>query len=228
MINPNDVEANGIFGRKTPIFEKILDEINSRKRKNKAFVVGITGIDCSGKTKFAESLEQFLIVRNYGTQLISLDDFHNPRVYRYSGEDQIENYYNKSFDIDTVIKKLLIPLNQKGIFSTRLTVLDWKTDKYEIEKEFSFHQDTIVIFEGVFLFRKELSPYIDYKILIDIPFEESLSRAKARDSKAVLKKYDEKYLPAQKRYLDEYPPLKTADIIIDNSNWEYPKVKSFC
>jgi uridine kinase len=226
MINPNDVNDTDIFGRKTPIFEKILEEINSRKQKNKAFVVGITGIDCSGKTKFAESLEQFLIARNYGTQLISLDDFHNPRVYRYSGKDQIENYYNKSFDIDTIIKKLLIPFNQKDDFSTRLTVLDWKTDKYEIEKEFSFHQDTIVIFEGVFLFRKDLSPYIDYKIFIEIPFEESLRRAKTRDIKEVFEKYNEKYLPAQKRYLEEYPPSETADMIIGNSDWENPKIKT--
>jgi len=226
MINPNDVEATGIFDRKLPIFEKILEDINIRKQKNKAFVVGITGIDCSGKTKFTESLEQFLISKDFKTQIINLDDFHNPKVYRYSGENQAENYFNKSFDIDTIIKKLLIPLNQKKAFSTRLTLLDLYTDKYEIVKEFSFYENTVVIFEGVFLFRKELSPYIDYKIFIDITFEESLRRAKTRDSKEVFKKYTEKYLPAQKRYLDEYPPLKTADIIIDNSNWEHSKIKS--
>jgi uridine kinase len=107
-----------------------------------------------------------------------------------------------------------------------LTVLDWKTDKYEIEKEFSFHQDTIVIFEGVFLFRKDLSPYIDYKIFIEIPFEESLRRAKTRDIKEVFEKYNEKYLPAQKRYLEEYPPSETADMIIGNSDWENPKIKT--
>ena len=80
-------ELLNIFDRKIPIFDKILDEINSRKQKNKAFVTGITGIDCSGKTKFAESLEQFLISKDFSTQLISLDDFHNPMVYKYSGED---------------------------------------------------------------------------------------------------------------------------------------------
>ena len=185
----------------------------------------LTATDGSGKTKFAEALEQFLTARDYRTQLINLDDFHNPKVYRYSGENQIENYYNKSFNIETIINKLLIPLNQKRIFSTRLTMLDWKTDKYEIEKEFSFHKNTIVIFEGVFLFRKELSPYIDYKIFIEIPFDESLQRAKTRDSEEVFKKYNEKYLPAQRRYLDEYPPTKIADMIINNSSWEYPKVK---
>ena len=104
-------------------------------------------------------------------------------------------------------------------------MLDWHTDKYEIEKEFSFSQDTIVIFEGVFLFKRELAPYIDYKVFIEIPLAESKNRAVIRDNEVVLGRYDEKYLPAQRRYLDEFPPAKVADMIIDNANWECPAVK---
>jgi len=40
-----------------------------------------------------------------------------------------------------------------------------------------------------------------------------------------MSKYDSKYLPAQSRYLEEYPPEKTADMVIDNSEWEYPRLK---
>ena len=221
-------ELLNLFDRKLPIFEKILAEIKTKKN-DKAFVVGISGIDTSGKTKFAEALRKFLISKNYRVQTINLDDFHNPKKVRYSGDNQADNYYNKSFNIKTIVEKLLIPIHQKSIFSAKLTLLNLHTDKYEIEKEFSFDQDTIVIFEGVFLFRKELSPYIDYKVFIEVPFEESKHRAEVRDvpiyGEEVLKKYDEKYLPAQKKYLDESPPSKIADMIIDNSNWEYPKVK---
>jgi len=220
-----------IFDRKLPIFEKILGEVRKRKQKDRAFVVGVSGIDVSGKTKFAESLEKFLISRNYETQIINLDDFHNPKKVRYSGEDQAENYYNKSFDIKTIVEKLLIPIHQKSDFTIKLTLLDLHTDKYEVEKELSFSQNTIVLFEGVFLFRKELSPHVDYKIFIEAPFEESKNRARVRDvpiyGAEVLRRYDEKYLPAQRRYLDEFPPLETADMVIDNSNWEYPRVKYF-
>ena len=86
MINPNDVELL-IFDRRLPIFEKILEEVRERKQGDRAFVVGINGIDCSGKTIFAESFERFLISRNYETQMITIDDFHNPQIYRYAGED---------------------------------------------------------------------------------------------------------------------------------------------
>jgi hypothetical protein len=40
-----------------------------------------------------------------------------------------------------------------------------------------------------------------------------------------LERCDGKYLPAQRRYIEEYPPPQTADMMIDNFNWEYPAIK---
>ena len=99
-----------------------------------------------------------------------------------------------------------------------MVLLDLLTDKYEVVREYSFARDTIVIFEGVFLFRPELSPYIDFKVFLDVPFDESKRRAEERDvpiyGKEVLEKYDSKYLTAQRKYLNEFPPERTADIVI--------------
>ncbi len=215
-----------IFDRRLPVFEKILSEVASRKEKDRPFVIGVSGIDCSGKTIFAGALNEFLISRNYETQTINLDDFHNPRKVRYAGENQADNYYERSFNIDSIIEKLLIPVRENGEHNVTLNHLNLQTDKCETEKKYSFTPDTIILFEGVFLFRKELAPHIDYKVLLDIPFEESKKRAKMRDAEVVLQKYDEKYLPAQGKYLREYPPENIADMIIDNTNWEYPVIKS--
>lgn len=223
MINPND--ANLVFSnRNLSIFEKILGEIDRRKLGERPFVVGITGIDSSGKTMFTESLAKFLISKNRKVQVIRLDDFHNPRQVRYSGRNQAENYYHRSFNIRTIIESLLIPIHKNGEHSVELNLLDLLTDKYEIKKEYSFKPETIILFEGVFLFKKELAEYIDLKVFLEIPFDESKKRAKARDPEAVLNKYDRKYLPAQAGYLKDYPPQETADMIIDNANWEYPYI----
>jgi uridine kinase len=214
-----------IFDRRLPVFEKLLGEIDHRKPGDRPFVVGVTGIDSSGKTVFTGALADYLIARGRKVQLINLDDFHNPREIRYTGDNQADNYYHRSFNIQTIIRNLLIPIYQKGEHSVTLKLLDLSTDRYEITKKFSFDRDTIVLFEGVFLFRQELAPYTDLKVFLDIPFSESKRRAVVRDPAAVLKKYDTKYLPAQARYLQEYPPVNTADMIIDNSNWEYPRIK---
>ncbi|MEE8413783.1 MAG: hypothetical protein V3R96_04460, partial [Dehalococcoidales bacterium] len=64
-----------------------------------------------------------------------------------------------------------------------------------------------------------------YKVFLEITFEESKRRARIRDSEATLSKYDEKYLPAQRRYLLNYPPPRFADIVIDNSDWTHPLIK---
>jgi HAD superfamily hydrolase (TIGR01549 family) len=214
-----------IFDRRLPIFERALKEIEVKKQKDKAFVIGVNGIDGAGKTEFAASLVTFLKTKGFQTQLINLDDFHNPKAIRYAGKDQADNYYNKSFNIDLVIDKLLLPIKKKIPVSLKLKTLNLTTDKYENEREYIIDANTIVIFEGVFLFRKELTPYIDSKVFLDIPFEESKKRAKLRDLHDSLNKYDIKYLPAQERYLREYPATKVANIIIDNTNWEYPRIK---
>ena len=215
-----------IFDRRLPIFQRIILDIEQKKQKDKAFVIGISGIDGAGKTHFAESLEIYLKAKGHQAQLIHLDDFHNPKAIRYAGKDQADNYYNKSFNIQLIIDKLLAPVKNKGELSLMLKTLNWETDKYENERKYNATQNTIVIVEGVFLFRKEFSPYLDYKIFLDIPLEESKKRALARDPKAIISKYDDKYLPAQVKYLKKYPPGKIADLIIDNKDLEYPKIKS--
>lgn len=215
-----------IFDRKLPVFEIIADDIKRKKQKDKAFVIGINGIDCSGKTVFAKALEAYLRAKNYPTQVIEVDDFHNPKAIRYGGSDQAYNYYHKSFNFERIIEKLLKPVHGKGAISARLNLLDLDTDQYTVSKRYSIGPDTIVICEGVFLFRKELAPFIDYKVYLDIPFEESKRRAVIRDNTASLAKYDVKYHPAQKAYIEDFNPAAQADLLIDNNNTEYPKIRT--
>jgi uridine kinase len=214
-----------IFDRRLPIFDRITQEIKRKKQSDKAFVIAVNGIDGAGKTKFVEALEVYLREKDLPTQLIHLDDFHNPKSIRYAGSDQADNYYNRSFNTGLIIDRLLAPIHQKKPISLKLKTLDLSTDKYDNECEYIIKSNTIVIFEGVFLFRKELAPYIDLKVYLDIPFDESKKRATVRDPAAIISRYDEKYLPAQRKYLNEYPPTKVADIVIDNTNWEYPTIK---
>jgi uridine kinase len=210
-----------IFDRRLPVFEKISASI---KPAGRPFVIGIDGMDCAGKTVFAGALEDYLKLKDCKTQLIRLDDFHNPKAVRYSGADEAENYFNKSFNVQAVIDNLLAPARFKKNYTATLKLLDLDTDKYSNTIKYIFYPDTIAIFEGVFLFRKELAPFFDYKIWLDIPFEESQKRAALRDSAETIAKYESKYLPAQRKYIKENNPRGAADLLIDNSNYEYPVI----
>jgi len=220
-----------IFDRRIPIFRRILKDIKGRKTHDKPFVIGINGIDNSGKTEFAKGLEDFLKEENYKTQLIELDDFHNLKKIRYSGNNEIDCYYNNSFNIETIINELLKPIHEDKEVNVNIKILDLCSDKYIKSKKYSVDKDTIVLLEGVFLFRKELVYYINYKIFLDVPFKESKKRARYRDisrfGKEIMQRYDNKYLPAQRKYLKEFSPLKIADLVINNTNWEYPVIENY-
>lgn len=211
------------------IFEKILEFVKSHK-KEYPFVIGINGIDTSGKTKFAKGLNAFLQEKGLKTQLIKLDDFHNPKSIRYDGQNEAENYLNKSFNFDSLINDILTPIKQTGRLQKNIKHLNLDTDKYDLEKTYDIDKDTVVILEGVFLFKKELLPFLDYKIFLHISFETARERARVRDipiqGEGVMKKYETKYLPAQARYLNEHIIEKIADLMIDNTDWENPRIIS--
>ncbi len=211
------------------VFEKVLEFVKFHKKEH-PFIIGITGIDTSGKTKFAKELNLFLQENKLKTQLIKLDDFHNPKSIRYDGQNEADNYFNKSFNLENLISELLNPIKQAGQVQKSIKHLNLDTDKYDLEKTYNIDCDTIVILEGVFLFRKELLPFLDCKIFLHISFETARKRAKFRDipiqGEEVMKKYETKYLPAQEKYLSEINPEKIADLTINNTDWENPKIIS--
>ena len=208
------------------IFENILSEIKKRKQKNKAFVLGINGIDGSGKTEFAIDFKKFLLSQKINAQIIHIDDFCNPKSIRYSGNDQVYNCFHKTFNMDCIVKNLLIPVQKNKNFSTKLALLNLHTDKYEVKKKYTCDKKTIIIFEGVYLFRSEFISYIDYKIFLNISFKECRKRIENRDGKNIIKKLNKKYLPVQRKYIKEFLPSEIADMVVNNKNWNFPKIKT--
>ena len=97
------------------------------------------------------------------------------------------------------------------------------SDKYSVEKKYFIDTDTVVIFEGVMLFRDPIDVYFDMRIYLDITFKEMLRRAKKRDralfGNNVIKRYENKYIPVQKWYMKKYDPKNNSDIIIDNNDF---------
>ena len=219
---------NNNMNKKYPIFDKIILDINKAKLDGKTFVIGINWIDWSWKTEFTKQFSDYLIQKWYKTQIIHLDDFHNPKKVRYAWEiPEYEKYFNQSFDCETIVKELLEQVKKWSKINKKLKLLNLETDEYDLEKEYGIDLDTIVLFEWVFLFRDEFIDFLDYKVLIDIPFNLSKVRAKIRNCKLTdddLKSYDIKYVPAQERYFNNFKPKEIANMLIDNENFESPKV----
>ena len=212
------------------VFQKIAAEIRRRKAPDRPFVVGITGVDCAGKTEFAAGLEAHLREAGYPTQVIHLDDFNNPRSVRRSGDDRDELYYQRikqgySFNFGRLVGELLRPIREEGRVMRRLISVSWQDDNLTYETDYAVTPGTVVLLEGVFLFLEVVGRYLDYRIFLEITWEERRRRAGARDPEEVQKSYERKYLPAFREFIDEFPPERFADLVVDNTDWRAPQVK---
>lgn len=205
------------------ISHRILSYVEEKKCRS----VGINGVDTSGKTVFAESLCDYFLQKGQKAIVIHLDDFHNRRHIRLKGETEVDAYIQNAFNLERLVNKILMPHKNKKYIDETLSLLDVARDRFTVKKHFFIEPDTLVILEGVLLFRPPLLDYIDCKIFLDIPFDEVLLRASKRDvpiyGEAILEKYRKKYIPIQKEYLAKFHPKEISDFIIENTDFKNPR-----
>lgn len=194
----------------------------------KPFIIGISGRDLSGKTSLATHLSDYLQVSGHRVQLIHLDDFHNPREVRSRGRTPVEAYIENAFDLERLSLEVLEPATRTGYVRKRLTLLDLDSDTFTKKRHVHIEPGSIVIIEGVLLFREPLDRFLDYRVFLDISADEALSRAETRDvprfGEAILDLYREKYFLAEALYRKTHDPVGRADLHIDNTNPQRPKV----
>jgi uridine kinase len=102
---------------------------------------------------------------------------------------------------------------------------------YDVAEERAVADDLVVasdgsvlIVDGVFLLRAELYACWELKVYLRVSRATSIDRGVARDEvrsgDAILERrlYDERYAPAQERYLEEASPEASADVVIDNED----------
>ena len=207
------------------VFYHITQElINKGKR-----IIGINGVDTSGKTVFTHKYSRFLEHLGIRNTILHIDDFHNLSAIRYQGENEIEAYYNNAFNYNQVIDEILKPLQKMGHLDKNVLCLNLDTDIYENLIHYQIAEDTILLIEGVLLFREPMLKYLEGKIFLNISFDEVINRAKLRDvpkyGEGFLQKYINKYIPIQKLYFSEYNPVQKSDIVINNQDYLNPRIE---
>ena len=206
------------------IAQKIIDI-----QKPNAIIVAIDGVDGAGKTTLADQLVP--ILDSLGKTVIrsSIDNFHNSEEIRYQkGKDSSEGYYEDSFNYDALKNLLLVPLRENRHYQT--VFFDYRKNRQVKSKKQIAPKNSVLVFDGVFLFRPEINEFWDFRIFVDVDFSVSVKRAVQRDIQSGLQthteeKYSKKYVPGQRLYLSKVDPKSLADMIIDNNDPQNPKVK---
>jgi len=187
--------------------------------------IAVDGRDAAGKTTFADQLATGLVESGIETYRASIDDWQHPPEIRYRrGRFSSEGYYLDGFDFEGMKHRLLEPFAAGAGFELRA---------YDVEEERKVADDLVVarvgsvlIVDGVFLLRAELYACWELKVYVRVNRATSIDRGVARDEvrsgDAILERrlYDERYAPAQDRYLEAASPEARADVVIDN---EYAK-----
>ena len=193
--------------------------------------VGIDGVSASGKTQFADSLVEPL--EKLGRHVIraSIDGFHHPQEHRYrQGEGSVDGYVEDSFNKPAVIENVLLPLGPGGNLEYQESLFDFVSNEETQHGLKQAKPDSILIFEGVMLFCDQLSEYFDFRILIDAQFDTIVERAMGRDldrlggRENLLSKYYDRYIPGQKRYIDQHQPNNAAHFVVNNDDYRRPVV----
>lgn len=204
---------------------RICDEILKIDTK-KPLLIGIDGVDGSGKTEFAKRLATLISAStNRKVLQSSVDYFHNPTAIRHQqGMPTEKSYFQHSFNYDALKNKLLDPLKSNTSGKCVLKHFDHHIDKEIFSKEILFTQDTILIFEGIFLHRDELYNYWDYSIFLETSFEETYKRMAVRNGCSSDPKdpANKRYYAGQNLYLKSCTPKNRATVVIDNNDFKNP------
>jgi uridine kinase len=193
--------------------------------------VAIDGPDAAGKTVLADELA--VLLERSGRPVIraSIDGFHRPRSERLvRGPESPEGYFFDSFDYPTVRSALLDPLGPDGSRSFRRRAFDFRKDESVAAPVEVAAGGSILLFDGVFLLRRELVDSWDFSIFVSVPFSETQRRAVERDlellgsAEAVRHRYAVRYVPGQQLYYSRERPQRRADVVMDNTDPAHPRL----
>ena len=206
----------------------VLDQIKTsilkmrREMPNEqAMLVGISGIDASGKgfvsSKLADELAGHLKVA-----VINADDWLNLPLVRFSETEPGRHFYENALRLDEMFESLIAPLKQNSTVNLTADFLEETSSAFQPHRYF-FKDIDIILLEGIFLFKRQYVQHFDLRVWIECSFETALQRATARSQEGLstnetIRAYKNIYFPAQKIHFTNDLPQESADIFVDNNS----------
>jgi len=174
---------------------------------NRPFVVGINGIDCSGKTTFAKAMSKYFSYYKIVNNHLDIDTFNNPTIE----SETYKAFVSGSWDEEDLNKYYELIINYSDVIRA----------VSESKKKYS-----IVILEGIFIYKPQLVDLFDLKIYLDINISLGRKRFAKRRSlkqdKRPFEIYDEIWMLSHIRYESEVHPKQIGDLVIDYNDESKP------
>jgi uridine kinase len=185
-----------------------------------ALLVGISGIDASGKgfvtARIAESLQN----RGIKLAVINVDGWLNLPHVRFHLQDPARHFYENAIRLDEMFERVILPLRATRTVSVESDFAKETATSFR-KHRYMFRNIEVILLEGIFLFKRMYSDHFDLKVWIDCSFKCALERAIKRGQEGLppeetVRAFETIYLPAQRIHLASDNPRETADIIFAN------------
>ena len=195
--------------------------------------VAVDGRTGAGKTTFADELAAAIRRAGRSTLRASLDDFKKPwRDAREKGYDRVtgEGYYRNAHDFDAARTLLLGPAGADGNGRVVLCAFDPLTGEDHRTTVVDAPAGAVLVVDGVFAFRAEYDDLWDFRIWIEVPAAVSRDRGVTRDTELegqeeARRLHDTRYRIGEQLYIDEVQPRERADVVVDNTDFDAPRVR---
>ena len=197
-----------------------IEEKRKARSPEQAILVGISGIDASGKGYLTAKLDERLRSAGWNTAAISADDWLTLPDVCIDPERPAERFYEAALRCDEMFDQLITPLRRDRRIDVIANCGDAKTTVHR-EHRYFFNDIDIVLLEGIFLFKIAYRDQFDLKVWVDCSFETALERAIARGQEglnplATRQAFETIYFPAQRLHFQKDHPRKAADHLLRN------------
>jgi uridine kinase len=188
---------------------------------HRSLLVGISGIDGCGKGYLARQFEAHLALYGVTPVIVNVDGWLNLPEKRFDQTAPAGNFYENAIRFDEFFKQLVIPLRDRRSVHLVADFVEETASHYR-KHTYDVKDVSVVLVEGIFLFKAEYRDYFDLTIWIDCSFSTALARAINRAQEGLspantIAAYDTIYFPAQKIHLAQDQPREHADLIFENN-----------
>ena len=207
--------------------DEIIRTILERRRSvpdTRSLLVGISGIDGSGKGYLAAQLQAYLALHSVTAAILNVDGWLNLREKRLDRSAPAENFYENAIRFDDFFAQLVVPLKDRRSVYLVADFTDETASRYR-KHTYEFKDVSVVLAEGIFLFKPQYRKHFDLTIWIECSFATALVRAIARAQEGLspantIAAYETFYFPAQRIHLAQDKPRENADLIFENDHLE--------
>jgi len=203
--------------------EEVVRKILERRAnipESRSLLVGVSGIDGCGKGYLAVQLQAHLALHGVIPPILNIDGWLNLPHKRFDQSAPAVNFYENAIRLDQFFSKLVLPLRDRRSIHLVADFVEETASEYR-KHSYDYEDVSVVLVEGIFLFKPQYRKYFDLAIWVDCSFPTALARAIERAQEGLspantIAAYDTIYFPAQRIHLARDKPREHADLIFEN------------